>query len=164
MTDNEPNDPPLELECLVASRARRRLRQQQGGRANSPTPIAARKATSAKALAMHPGTLDVAYGTGERTKFDLYPAEDRSAPCRPRADVPPDQVLSVLDQRSVISFWQQPPTARNSQRRPPTEVPNDGAGLRLLGPETLDPNTDELPALPRMRREPAPRRYPPFNS
>jgi len=49
--------------------------------ANSPALIAARNTASAKVRALHPETLDVAYGSGERTKFDLYPANDGSAPC-----------------------------------------------------------------------------------
>ncbi|MEH2488593.1 hypothetical protein V1280_004532 [Bradyrhizobium sp. AZCC 2230] len=48
---------------------------------------------------------------------------------------PPDQVLSVLDQRSAINFGQPTATAPSSPRRPPTPASNDGAGLRLLSPE-----------------------------
>jgi hypothetical protein len=119
MTDNEPNDPRLNWSAW--SQAERDAAcDNNKAVANSPTPIAARSATSAKALAMHPGTLDVAYGTGERTKFDLYPATDR--PLAARAQTPPDQVLSVLDQRSVISFWQ------HRQRR---EIARDGHPPRL---------------------------------
>jgi hypothetical protein len=162
MTDNEPNDPRLNWSAW--SQAERDAAcDNNKAVANSPTPIAARSATSAKALAMHPKRSMSPMGPArEPSLISTRPRTDR--PLAARAQTPPDQVLSVLDQRSVISFWQQPPTARNSQRRPPTQAPNDGAGLRLLGPETLDPNADQLPALPRMRREPAPRRYPPFNS
>ena len=79
MTDNE-QDPRLNWSGL--SQAERDAAYDNNKAvANSPALIAARNATSAKVRAMHPGTLDVAYGTGERTKIDLYPAQDRSAPC-----------------------------------------------------------------------------------
>jgi arylformamidase len=80
MTDNEPNDPRLNWSVL--SQAERDAAYDNNKAvANSPALIAARNATSATVRTMHTGTLDVAYGTGERTKIDLYPAEDRSAPC-----------------------------------------------------------------------------------
>jgi hypothetical protein len=121
MTDNEPNDPRLNWSAW--SQAERDAAcDNNKAVANSPTPIAARSATSAKALAMHPGTLDVAYGTGERTKFDLYPAEDRSAPCRPRADAPPIRSFrSSTKGRLSVS-------GSNRQRR---EIASDGHPPRL---------------------------------
>jgi hypothetical protein len=90
--------------------------------ANSPTPIAARSATSAKALAMHPKTLDVACGTGERTKFDLYPAEDRSAPLPPAPRRPPIR-SSRSSTKGRLSV-----SGSNRQRR---EIASDGHPPRL---------------------------------
>jgi arylformamidase len=49
--------------------------------ANSPALIAARNEASARVRASRVAALDIAYGNRERTKFDLYPAHDRSAPC-----------------------------------------------------------------------------------
>jgi arylformamidase len=48
---------------------------------NSPALIAARNEASAKFRAAHATALDIPYGTRERTKIDLYPARDKSAPC-----------------------------------------------------------------------------------
>jgi arylformamidase len=48
---------------------------------NSPALIAARNEASAKYRAAHATALDIPYGTRERTKIDLYPARDGSAPC-----------------------------------------------------------------------------------
>jgi acetyl esterase/lipase len=80
MINSEPNDPRLNWSAL--SQAERDAAYDNNKAvANSPALIAVRNATSAKVRALHPGTLDVAYGTGERTKFDLYPAKDGSAPC-----------------------------------------------------------------------------------
>src|ERR1700756_2868249 len=49
--------------------------------ANSPALIAARNEASAKYRAAHATALDIAYGKRERTKIDLYPARDKTAPC-----------------------------------------------------------------------------------
>ena len=49
--------------------------------ANSPALIAARNEASAKYRAAHAAGLDIPYGPRERTKIDLYPARDKSAPC-----------------------------------------------------------------------------------
>jgi arylformamidase len=49
--------------------------------ANSPALIAARNELSAKLRAAHSAALDIPYGRRERTKIDLYPAQDKSAPC-----------------------------------------------------------------------------------
>jgi len=49
--------------------------------ANSPALIAARNEASAKYRAAHASALDIPYGPRERTKIDLYPARDKSAPC-----------------------------------------------------------------------------------
>jgi arylformamidase len=47
---------------------------------NSAALVAARNASSAAFRAEHPGHLDLAYGSGDRQKWDLYPAADPSAP------------------------------------------------------------------------------------
>ena len=49
--------------------------------ANSPALIAARNELSAKLREAHSAALDIPYGRRERTKIDLYPAQDKSAPC-----------------------------------------------------------------------------------
>jgi arylformamidase len=49
--------------------------------ANSSALIAARNAASAAFRAAHAGALDIPYGPGERTRIDLYPSGDTSAPC-----------------------------------------------------------------------------------
>lgn len=49
--------------------------------ANSPELIAERNEASAKFRATRTSGLDIPYGTRERTKIDLYPARDKSAPC-----------------------------------------------------------------------------------
>lgn len=49
--------------------------------ADSPTLIAERNAASAILRASRASALDVPYAAGERTKFDLYPAIDKGAPC-----------------------------------------------------------------------------------
>jgi acetyl esterase/lipase len=49
--------------------------------ANSPALIAARNEVSAKYRTAHASALDIPYGPRERTKIDLYPARDKSAPC-----------------------------------------------------------------------------------
>lgn len=49
--------------------------------ANSAALIAERNEASASLRARYPGALDVPYAEGERTRFDLYPAVDKAAPC-----------------------------------------------------------------------------------
>jgi len=49
--------------------------------ANSAALVEARNLASAAYRKTHPGSLDIAYAPRERTKFDLYPASDRGAPC-----------------------------------------------------------------------------------
>jgi acetyl esterase/lipase len=49
--------------------------------ADSAAWIDKRNRDSAAYRAAHPNKLDLAYGTGERTAFDLYPAADSHAPC-----------------------------------------------------------------------------------
>jgi arylformamidase len=48
---------------------------------NSPALIAARNEASAGLRAAHSAALDIPYGPRERTKIDLYPAQNKSAPC-----------------------------------------------------------------------------------
>jgi arylformamidase len=80
MSDSEPKDPRQDWSAL--SQAERDAAYDNNKAvADSPALVAARNAASAKVQALHPRTLDVPYGPGERTKFDLYPAQDRSAPC-----------------------------------------------------------------------------------
>jgi arylformamidase len=49
--------------------------------AESATLNAARIQASQAFRAAHPGHLDLAYGPGERNKWDLYPGTDAAAPC-----------------------------------------------------------------------------------
>jgi arylformamidase len=49
--------------------------------ANSPALIAARNEASARLRAAHAAALDIPYADRERTRIDLYPAADKSAPC-----------------------------------------------------------------------------------
>ena len=51
------------------------------GVADSTALIAARNAASATCRAAWPGSLDVAYGPGERQRWDIFPAADPAAPC-----------------------------------------------------------------------------------
>ncbi len=48
---------------------------------DSPALNAARIAASAACRAAWPGALDVPYGTGERQRWDIFPAPDPVAPC-----------------------------------------------------------------------------------
>ena len=48
---------------------------------DSPALIAERNEASAALRASRASALDVPYAPGERTKFDLYPAVDKAAPC-----------------------------------------------------------------------------------
>jgi arylformamidase len=79
MIVSEPKDPRLNWSALPQAE-RDAAYDNNKAVANSSALIAARNATSAKVRALH-RTLDVPYGPGERTKFDLYPAQDSSAPC-----------------------------------------------------------------------------------
>src|SRR4051812_27864611 len=49
--------------------------------AGSAALIEQRNAASAAFRAAHAGALDLPYAQGERTRFDLYPAAEKSAPC-----------------------------------------------------------------------------------
>jgi acetyl esterase/lipase len=80
MTDNLPNDPRQNWTAL--SQAERDAAYDNNKAvANSPALIAARNEASAKFRATHAAALDIPYGKRERTKIDLYPARDKTAPC-----------------------------------------------------------------------------------
>lgn len=80
MTGNLPNDPRQNWAAL--SQAERDAAYDNNKAvANSPALIAARNEASAKLRAAHAAALDIPYGKRERTKIDLYPARDRTAPC-----------------------------------------------------------------------------------
>jgi arylformamidase len=49
--------------------------------ANSAALIEERNAAAALARAARSGALDIPYAEGERTRFDLYPAAEKTAPC-----------------------------------------------------------------------------------
>ena len=73
-------DPHLNWDAL--SQAERDLAYDNNTAvANSPALIAARNEASAQFRASHNTSLDIPYAARERTKFDLYPAADKSAPC-----------------------------------------------------------------------------------
>lgn len=48
---------------------------------DSAAQVAARNAASAAYRTVHPGALDIPYGTAPREAFDLYPAANPEAPC-----------------------------------------------------------------------------------
>lgn len=80
MTGNLPNDPRQNWAAL--SQAERDAAYDNNKAvANSPALIAARNEASAKLRAAHAAALDIPYGKRERTKIDLYPARDQTAPC-----------------------------------------------------------------------------------
>ncbi len=61
--------------------ARDKAYDNNGAVANSAALVEVRNAASAAYRKAHPGSLDISYGPGERTAFDLYPARDPAAPC-----------------------------------------------------------------------------------
>jgi arylformamidase len=80
MTGSDPRQP--RSNWAVLSQAERDAAYDNNKAvANSPALIAARNEASAKYRATHATALDIPYGRGERTKIDLYPARDKSAPC-----------------------------------------------------------------------------------
>ncbi len=75
-----PNDPRLRWQAL--SQAERDAAYDNNKAvANSAALVAARNEASAKFRAASAGALDIPYGSRERTKIDLYPALNKSAPC-----------------------------------------------------------------------------------
>ena len=80
MSSSTPIDPRLNWAAL--SKAERDAAYDNNKAvANSPMLIAARNEASAKFRAAHAAALDISYGKRERTKIDLYPASDKTAPC-----------------------------------------------------------------------------------
>ena len=80
MTGSDPRTP--RSSWLALSQAERDAAYDNNKAvANSPALIATRNEASAKYRAAHASALDIPYGTRERTKIDLYPARDKSAPC-----------------------------------------------------------------------------------
>jgi len=80
MTSHDPKDPRLNWGALSQTE-RDAAYDNNKAVANSPALIAARNEASAKLRAARPTALDIPYGNRERTKIDLYPARDKSAPC-----------------------------------------------------------------------------------
>jgi acetyl esterase/lipase len=73
---------PLPAFWATASQAERDAAYDNlGAVPDAPALNAARIAASATLRAAHPGHLDLAYGAGERNRWDLYPAADAAAPC-----------------------------------------------------------------------------------
>jgi arylformamidase len=80
MTGDDPRDPRANWTAL--SQAERDAAYDNNKAvANSPALIAARNEASATLRARRAAALDIPYGDRERTKIDLYPARDTSAPC-----------------------------------------------------------------------------------
>ena len=80
MTSQEPKDPRLNWGAL--SQAERDAAYDNNKAvANSPALIAARNEASANLRVARATALDIPYGDAERTRIDLYPARDKSAPC-----------------------------------------------------------------------------------
>src|ERR1700744_6268592 len=80
MTNPLPNDPRQNWAALSQAE-RDAAYDNTKAVANSPALIAARNEASAKFPASHATALDIPFGKQERTKIDLYPARDKSAPC-----------------------------------------------------------------------------------
>jgi acetyl esterase/lipase len=80
MTHDELKDPRLNW-GMLSQAERDAAYDNNKAVANSAALIATRNETSATVRASQPTALDIACGNRERTKFDLYPARDRSAPC-----------------------------------------------------------------------------------
>jgi acetyl esterase/lipase len=80
MTGKDPNEPSSELGLAVQA-GRDAAYDNNNAVANSPALIAACKEASAKFRAAYAAALDIAYGTPERTKIDIYPARDKAALC-----------------------------------------------------------------------------------
>jgi arylformamidase len=75
-----PNDPRLHWHTLSQAE-RDAAYDNTKAVANSAALVAARNEASAKLRAARAGALDIPYGSRERTKIDLYPARNKSAPC-----------------------------------------------------------------------------------
>lgn len=77
---DDPNDPRLHWDMLSQGE-RDAAYDNNAAVANSAALIAARNEASAKFRADHASMLDIPYASRDRTKFDLYPAPDKAAPC-----------------------------------------------------------------------------------
>lgn len=76
----EPADPRHGWEKL--SQAQRNAAYDNNAAvSDSPALIQERNAASADFRAAHPVQLDLAYGPGERNRWDMFPAENPAAPC-----------------------------------------------------------------------------------
>ncbi|MBV9462082.1 MAG: alpha/beta hydrolase [Bradyrhizobium sp.] len=80
MTNHLPNDPRRNWAALSQAE-RDAAYDNTKAVANSATLIAVRNEASARFRASHATSLDIPFGKRERTKIDLYPARDQSAPC-----------------------------------------------------------------------------------
>ncbi len=72
---------PQEVWTTLALTERNAAYNNNAAVANSEALVAARNAMSEAYRAAHGGHLDIAYGSGDRLAFDLYPAADPEAPC-----------------------------------------------------------------------------------
>jgi acetyl esterase/lipase len=73
---------PLPAFWAGASQAERDQAYDNAGAVkDSPALIAERNALATAFRAAHPAHLDLAYGEGEREKWDLFPGRDPNAPC-----------------------------------------------------------------------------------
>ena len=76
------SDSPLPGFWATATQAERDVAYDNTGAvADSAVLVAARNAASARFRAAHPGALDLAYGTRDRQKWDLFLAAEPGAPC-----------------------------------------------------------------------------------
>lgn len=80
MSNHLPNDPRQNWAALSQAE-RDAAYDNTKAVANSAALIAVRNEASAKFRASHATALDIPFGKRERTKIDLYPARDKSAPC-----------------------------------------------------------------------------------
>ncbi len=77
---NGPSD-PRHVWAKLDQAARDAAYDNNAAVADSATLIEARNTASDAFRAKQAGALDVPYAPGERTRFDLYPAFDKAAPC-----------------------------------------------------------------------------------
>ncbi|MFP5228067.1 MAG: alpha/beta hydrolase [Acidobacteriota bacterium] len=72
---------PLSQWAFLSREERNRAYNNAAAVSNSSTLIQARDQASAAYRSTRKGTIDLAYGTGQRQAWDLYPGTDPSAPC-----------------------------------------------------------------------------------
>lgn len=75
----EPLDPRMHWGTLTQAE-RDAAYNNRAATANAPELVDRRNESSARFRAAHAGHLDLAYGGGERTKWDIFPAADPTAP------------------------------------------------------------------------------------